>query len=113
MLFKSLKSLFKKVMDWQHWPFYIFYFPLSFTWVYYYIKSRSLWYFTASNPTLSLGGFEGEAKSEMYKQLPPDYCPKSIFISPQISFNDVVKQVVENDMSYPFIVKPDVGMKGI
>lgn len=103
----------KKITDWQHWPFYLFYSPLSFTWVGYYLKSRSLWYFTASNPTLSLGGFEGEAKTEMYRQLPGHLCPRTLVVEPATPFVTVTQQVEQGGLTYPFIVKPDVGMKGI
>lgn len=103
----------RKIADWTHWPFYIFYSPLSLAWAGYYIKSRSLWYFTASNPTLSLGGFEGEAKTEMYRQLPEHLCPRTIVVEPVYPFAEIVKQVAQKGITYPFIVKPDVGMKGI
>ncbi len=108
-----MKNIVKRLIDWEHWPFYLFYFPISYAWPWYYIKSRSLWFFTASNPTLAFGGFEGERKSEMYKQLPAHLCPRSILIKPSASFEDVMQQVRMQRMQYPFIVKPDVGMKGI
>lgn len=100
-------------MDWHHWPFFLFYFPLSFSWVGYYIKSRSLWFFTASNPTIDFGGFEGEGKYSMYNQLPAHLCPQSLLVEPQLSFKEVFRLVQEKGFTYPFIVKPDVGMKGI
>ena len=108
-----LLRMVKKITDWTHWPFYLFYSPLSFAWVSYYIKSRSLWYFTASNPTLSLGGFEGEAKTEMYRQLPEHLCPRTLVVEPGSPFGNVVQQVAQKGITYPCIVKPDVGMKGI
>jgi hypothetical protein len=49
----------------------------------------------------------------MYKQLPAHLCPHSIYIRPSASFADVLQQVSMQKMEYPFIVKPDVGMKGI
>ena len=113
MLFKAGRAIINRVVDWHNWPFYLFYFPIGFAWVWYYIKARSLWYFTASNPTLAFGGFEGEAKSEMYKQLPAALCPASIYIHPTISFADVTKQLHLSGIGYPFVVKPDVGMKGL
>lgn len=103
----------KKITDWKHWPFYLFYSPLSIAWVGYYIKSRSLWYYTAANPTISFGGFEGEGKTEMYQQLPPHLCPRTVVVEPGSAFDDVRQQVARKGISYPFIVKPDVGMKGI
>jgi hypothetical protein len=108
-----LKGFVKRVTDWKHWPFYLFYFPLSFAWVGYYIKARSLWYYTASNPTITFGGFEGEGKSEMYQQLPAHLCPRTVILEPHLPISEVLKRVEEAGLTYPFIVKPDVGMKGI
>ena len=108
-----MRNLVKRLTDWEHWPFYLFYFPISYAWPWYYFKSRSLWFFTASNPTLAFGGFEGERKSVMYQQLPAHLCPRSIYIKPSTPFADVLHKVETEKMEYPFIVKPDVGMKGI
>jgi len=113
MLFKPVKKAVQQLTDWQHWPFYLFYFPISYAWLIYFFKSRSIWFYTASNPTLAFGGFEGESKSNMYKQLPSHLCPKSLFIHPAASFTEVMQRVKEQGFTYPFIVKPDIGMKGI
>jgi len=113
MHFREVKHYIKRLTDWSHWPHYLFYFPLLVPWLSYYVRSRSLWFFTPSNPTLAFGGFEGERKQQMYKQLPGKYCPKSLFIDPSLPFDQVIKNVKEEGFQYPFIVKPDVGMKGI
>lgn len=108
-----MEKIINKVTDWKHWPFGVFYFPLFFAWAWYCIKSRSVWFFSTSNPTLTFGGFEGETKSEMYNQLQKELCPHSIYIAPLMVFSNVVQQVKENHFNYPFIVKPNIGMKGI
>jgi hypothetical protein len=108
-----VRSIFKRLADWEHWPFYLFYAPISYAWPWYYLKTRSFWFFTASNPTLAFGGFEGERKSRMYEQLPPQFCPASIYIQPAIPFPEVKKRLLDSAIRYPFIVKPDIGMKGI
>jgi len=56
---------------------------------------------------------EGEGKKEMYDQLPPHYVPRTIFILHHLSFDEVKKRIAEAGFEYPFIVKPDIGMKGI
>jgi hypothetical protein len=76
------------------------------------LRAGSWWFFTTSNPTLTFGGFEGEGKKEMYGQLPLSSYPRSIYISPSLSFTEAVKLVTANNYEYPFIVKPDVGMMG-
>lgn len=77
------------------------------------IKSRSAWFFSASNPKMLFGGFEGESKREMYELLPKDYYPATFFIKAKEPFQEVLKKVNLHSFSYPFIVKPDVGMEGI
>ncbi|ANE49780.1 hypothetical protein SY85_03995 [Flavisolibacter tropicus] len=113
MHFNELRHFIQRLLDWSHWPHYLFYFPLMIPWLAYYVRSRSLWFFTPSNPTLAFGGFEGEGKRQMYDQLPAEYCPKSLFIKPFMSLGQVLTKLEVAGFTYPFIVKPDVGMKGI
>jgi hypothetical protein len=113
MLFNAAKAIIDRVTDWHNWPFYLFYSPISYAWLAYYIKTRSLWFYTASNPTLAFGGFEGEAKSNIYKQLPQELCPQSIYIHPSLPFGEVINKLRLSGISYPFVVKPDIGMMGL
>jgi hypothetical protein len=109
----KLKKFFEKLTNWELWNFYVLYFPLGFIWLWYCIKSRSFWFFSSSNPTITFGGMEGEGKKEMYDQLPPQFVPRTIFIMHDLSFDEVRKRFAEAGFVYPFIVKPDIGMKGI
>lgn len=108
-----LKKTIDRITNWELWPFAIIYFPISFVWVWYIIKSRAMWFFTPSNPTIAFGGFEGEGKKEMYDQLPSENVPRTTYILHTISFDDVKTKLAELGFQYPFIVKPDIGMKGI
>jgi len=108
------KKFFQRLTNWELWNFYVLYFPISFVWAWYCIKSRAVWFFSSSNPTITFGGFEGESKREMYDQLPPDSFPKTIYINQDLSFEEVKKIALQDaGFRYPFVVKPDVGMKGI
>ena len=49
----------------------------------------------------------------MYDQLPVDSFPKTIYILHDLPFDEMLKKIKEHAFSYPFIVKPDVGMKGM
>ncbi len=109
----TIKKFFERFYNWELWPFYVLYFPIGFVWFWYCLKARSFWFFSSSNPTLTFGGFEGESKKEMYEQLPAESFPKTIYILHNISFDEVKKKINENGFRYPFVVKPDVGMKGI
>lgn len=107
------KNILERITNWELWPFYVLYFPIGPIWFWYCLKARSFWFFSSSNPTITFGGFEGESKKEMYEQLPRDSFPKTIYILHDLPIEDVLKKVEEHRFEYPFIVKPDVGMKGI
>lgn len=49
----------------------------------------------------------------MYNQLPPGSYPKTIYILHDLAFDEAKKKLIEAGFQYPFVVKPDVGMKGI
>src|SRR6478736_3565294 len=108
----KIKELIYKLTHWQTWHHHAKYIPISPVWVWYIIRSGTPWFFTPSNPTLTFGGFEGEGKKEMYDQLPPGSYPHTTYITPGIAFEKVVQQVAEAGFTYPFIVKPNVGMMG-
>lgn len=108
-----MKKLFNIVLNWELWPFNVLYAPVFPMWLWYCIKSRSLWFFTTSNPTITFGGMEGEGKKEMYDQLPHELMPLTIYIRHTNEFEQVKRKLQLSGLQYPFIVKPDVGMKGI
>jgi hypothetical protein len=91
----------------------VLYAPISPVWFWYCLRSGSFWFFSSSNPTITFGGFEGEGKKEMYDQLPPHLVPRTIYILHDLPFEEVIGKLAQAGFQYPFIVKPDVGMKGI
>lgn len=109
----SLKSFWEKLINWELWPFKLRYLAITPVWAWYCLRSGSFWFFSSSNPTITFGGFEGEGKKEMYEQLPENLYPKTIYIQPGEPEDLVLQKVSEYGFSYPFCVKPDVGMKGL
>ncbi len=108
----NLKKFFEVLSHWEKWHYHVKYIPLYPAWLWFCIRSRSFWFFTPSNPTLTFGGFEGESKSEMYRQLPPGTYPKSIYVEPSQVFKEVEEEINTHGFTFPFAVKPDVGMMG-
>lgn len=108
----NLKKSIYKLTHWETWPYRVKYIPLIPAWLWYCLRSGSWWFFSSSNPSLTFGGFEGETKSEMYKQLPPGTYPPSIFIKPGSPFEEVEKLFIAEKFSYPCAVKPDIGTMG-
>jgi hypothetical protein len=108
-----IQKIFQRLAKWELWNFYVLYFPIAPAWFWYTLRSWSFWYFSSSNPSITFGGFEGEGKKEMYDQLPPRLVPRTIYIMHDWAYEEVKKKIAEAGFAYPFIVKPDVGMKGI
>lgn len=100
-------------MDWEHWPFKILYAPISPIWLWYIIRSGSVWFFTPSNPKLTFGGMEGEPKQEMHDLLPQEFAPATFNVLPASYFEMVKKKLPEYKINFPLIVKPEVGGQGI
>lgn len=107
------KGFWEKLTNWELWPFKLRYLPITPVWLWYCMRARSFWFFTPSNPTITFGGFEGEGKKEMYDQLKPGSFPKTIYIHPAQSFEQLKEELQKHHFTYPFCVKPDVGMKGL
>jgi hypothetical protein len=82
-------------------------------WLFYILRSRSVWFFTPSNPKLTFGGLEGEPKREMYDLLPPHLFPTTVNILPEVHFDEVLNQIQLHNLTYPFVVKPEIGGQGI
>ncbi len=109
----KIRNLLKRITHWELWNFYVLYAPISPIWFWYCLRSGSFWFFSSSNPTITFGGFEGEGKKEMYDQLPAHLVPRTVYILHDLPFEQVIAILEQAGFSYPFIVKPDVGMKGI
>ena len=108
-----MKKFLQRVFNWELWPFKLIYAPLGFVWLYYAIKAKSLYFFTPTNPTLVFGGFEAGSKIEIYQQLTAGSYPKTILIKPTNTIDEIKKELVANELMFPFVAKPDEGMQGI
>ncbi len=108
----STNNIVYKITHWETWDWRIKYIPILPLWFWHCLRSRSFWFFTASNPRLAFGGFDGETKMSVYDHLPPASYPKSVLISPELAYAEVENEV-RNKFKYPFIVKPDVGRMGL
>lgn len=101
-----------KLLNWEYWPFYAYYIPLApyFTWLS--IKARHPGYFTAANPGIFTGGFGFESKYETIIKIPAPYRPKTVLIEPHTSFEQVEALRTAADITFPLILKPDLGYRG-
>jgi membrane protein DedA with SNARE-associated domain len=89
---------------WEFWPPWLAYLPVVPYILYLGVKHRSLTLFTATNPGIPSGGFVGESKSAILSHLP---CVPGFTVIPAgATF------IVPDDMTYPVVLKPDVGERG-
>jgi hypothetical protein len=101
-----------KLLNWEYWSFNTIYTPIIFYWFFLCAKARSLFFFSAANPTIEYGGFLCESKSEIYKLIPKAYYPKTLLI-PINYAADVIEHLIENtNFIFPVIVKPNIGAQG-
>jgi hypothetical protein len=78
------------------------------------IKLRSLTLFTAANPGIPSGGFAGESKSHILAQLTqvPDFTVIAASLAPDDRFRSALEFMRDRGLSYPVVLKPDVGERG-
>jgi len=62
------------------------------------------------NPAQHMGGMLDDKKSEIYKMVPEEHLPKTFVTSS--SAPDILKGIEATGISFPLIVKPDIGYKG-
>ncbi len=101
-----------KIFNYEYWTWWIFYLPMTPSWIFQAIRAKSLAYFTAVNPGIEAGGFYGEKKTEIMQHISTDYLAKTIFIEKEKPFQDIVKLLTANSLTYPIIAKPNVGERG-
>ena len=108
----NLKLFVHKLFHWEYWPFEIVYIPIYFLWSYYALKARTIFFFNACNPTMKNGGFVMDSKREIYDLIPQKYYPTTKFVKENIAFHDVELLLENSKINFPFIAKPDIGLRG-
>jgi len=104
---------FIKLFNWEYWPFSVVYAPVYLYWFWLVIKSRAVFFFNTANPLITNGGFLLESKKEIYDLIPAEYYPPTLLFKAPVSFPLIQKQVLESNLQFPLIAKPDIGMKGL
>ena len=101
-----------KFTNWEYWSVNIIYLPTFFLWIWYMIKFRSFSFYKYSNPSIKNGGFYGDSKMEIYNLLPAGLYPRTALIQKN-ELTNFEKILIDNKIKFPFIVKPDIGLRGI
>ncbi len=108
----NLRLTWHKLTHWEYWPYQVVYTPIYFQYLYYALRTRSFFYFNASNPTIRNGGFFMESKKEIYDLIPDAYYPKTVLIKSGTSLEEINENIIKNKIEFPFIAKPDIGLRG-
>jgi hypothetical protein len=109
----NLKRTWYVLRHWEQWHYNLKYALLAPVWLWYSLKARSFYFFAPANPTLTFGGFEGGPKKEIYEHLPSGLYPRTIYIDPSLSLEELESRMAEGRLVFPIAVKPNIGMMGL
>ena len=109
----SFHPFFIKLFNWEYWSFNVLYAPLYPYWFWLCLKARAFFYINAANPGIRNGGFLMESKKEIYDILPKGSYPTTLFFSAGTDAATVLNVMKQQDLVFPLIGKPDIGMRGM
>lgn len=99
----------QKWKDRGYWVSHHFYWQSILHYLCNTVRFRSLTYFSVVNPAIPFGGMLNDRKSDIDAIIPARYRPITTTYDPQ---QDLSKQLAHAGLSFPIIIKPDVGLKG-
>lgn len=110
---KRTKSAFWiRLKAWEYWPAWLTNIPVGFFWLYFALRSRSLFFFNAANPAIENGGVMGESKIDILNQVPEAYKPQTLWV-PKEELTQIKEKITQSGLEFPVIVKPNVGERGL
>lgn len=102
-----------RLTNWEYWPIYIVNIPTVIFWLYFAIRSRHLFFFSTANPDIKTGGLFGESKKRILDLMPGKYLPKTFLLETgELEIQKVLDAMRNLEISFPIIIKPDVGERG-
>jgi hypothetical protein len=109
----SLRSPFLiRLRHWEYWPFKVVYFPILLYHFWLSIRARSLFFFSASNPSIETGGMLGESKFAILDRIGEEFKPKTLLVPFASEPLALWVQLTGQGLNFPLIAKPDVGERG-
>ncbi len=109
---EGLKLWWHKKTNWEYWSANVVYAPTFFLWINYAITLRNRKFYKYSNPSIHNGGLYDVSKMAIYELLPKNTYPITVFVSNKEK-TDITSLIQEHNLSFPLIVKPDRGLRGI
>lgn len=100
----------------EFWPDKIFYTPIVLYWFFMGLRYRDLTISTAANPRIETGGLCGESKSSILDLAGPIaqqvIAPYRVIQNNAQAFEKVLVALDSLEITYPFVLKPDIGCNG-
>lgn len=95
-------------------PFWFFYIPILPYYLYLSLRRKSLAFFTNvnNNNTFHMGGFVNSSKAKILNTIDKKYLPKTIYGTSKSTLAFLKASMVEHQINYPIILKPDKGERG-
>lgn len=103
---------FIRLLHWEYWPFHVVYTLIYPIFIWYCIKAKSFFFYSAANPTIENGGFLMESKKKIHDLIPAAYQPFTLHYEAGVSCEYILHDMQQYKLSYPLIIKPDIGGKG-
>lgn len=97
----------------EYWPFMFLYFPTSLYWTYLILRSRSLTFFTLTNPPQEFGQFFGESKTHTLDRISDEYLPRTVPVRLGAPLQEARDAFRAAGLDYPLIIKPNWGERGV
>lgn len=103
---------FIKLTNQEFWPLWLFYIPV---WVQHFwlsLKVKSLFFFLRTNPAVD-GFILSDSKYKTLRLVPENYRPRTILVDKQSTVSVVLAAMMESNIVFPIILKPDIGFRGL
>ena len=98
-----------KILDRGYWTSQHFYWQSLYHYLLNGARFRSMTFFSACNPAIDLGGMLYDRKTDIYDLLPQHIVPATTIITSRAASHAFIEK---NNLQFPLIVKPNVGLKG-
>ncbi len=112
---RNIRNTLYRIRRWEFWTESVIYYPLFPIWLIWSFRNRSLFFFNAINPGLPYGGLTMDSKMEIYGKMPKGSYPNTLYVNTKDRLNrfGLERRMTERGLSFPIILKPDIGFKGL
>jgi hypothetical protein len=106
------KPWFIRLANCEYWPVWIYYVPVWIQHFWLALRVRNLFFFLRTNPAIE-GFILSDSKSKTLQLVPEAHRPRTVLLPQGASTEKGVAAVAASGMTFPVILKPDIGFRGI